>query len=353
MTLPTRVSAVVVNFNAGHDLSECLQSLQAQTHLLHEIIVVDNASADDSLTEARAGCPSLKAMVNSTNIGFAAGANQGAGVATGDALLFLNPDVLLSPTCVEKVCDQLASSPGVVGVAVSLSADTGELYGCTVDRLGYPISLQASGTPLYVAGAVLATSRALFQDLGGFDERYFMFVEDVDYCWRVLISGFQVSVCSEAHATHRGGGAASGGYVRSGKIETTAFRFVLRERNTLATLLKCAPKWWSLWVVPAYVVKTAILVVGALAFRRPDLARGLLAGLTWNFRQMPETYRLRRRLQFSGEGQRTALRRIYRGWLAIERLRAYGLPRFVDDPGQVARVRVHVQGIVDDELSES
>jgi glycosyltransferase involved in cell wall biosynthesis len=349
VTLSTRVSAVVVNFNAGPDLIECLQSLQRQTQLLHEVIVVDNASTDLSLMEASTRFPNVIAIANSTNIGFAAGANQGAGVATGDAILFLNPDVSLSPTCVEEVSKQLEKWPGVVGVALSLGADTHELYGCTVDRLGYPMSLQSPGLPLYVAGAVLATSRALFQKLEGFDERYFMFVEDVDYCWKALIAGFEVSVCPEAHAAHRGGGAARGGYVRSGKIETTAFRFALRERNTLATLLKCAPLWWSVWVVPAYVAKTAILVIGSLVYRRPDLARSLLAGLSWNFLQASQTYRLRRRLNFSKEGQQAALRRIYRGWLAIERLRAYGLPQFVDQPGQTT---VQAQGAAHDRLGE-
>jgi N-acetylglucosaminyl-diphospho-decaprenol L-rhamnosyltransferase len=326
----SRVSAIVVNFNSGGDLVACLESLKAQTHAVDELIVVDNASDDQSLEVALSTFPDVIAVPNSINKGFAAAANQGARSATGDVLFFLNPDVSLSDDCVQLISDALRRAPGVAGTAVLLKADTDDLHGCTIDRLGYPTSLRGVGDALYVAGAALATQRELFEDLGGFDDRYFMFVEDVDYCWRVLLAGFEVTACSDAQAVHRGGASAQGGYVRSGKLETTVFRFVLRERNTLATLLKCASASWLAWFIPVHLFKTAALAVGALCIRRPDLARGLVAGLTWNVTQLRSTYRLRLRISRTKRGVRTASQRIYRGWLAFERIRQAGMPSFVD-----------------------
>jgi GT2 family glycosyltransferase len=342
----------VVNFNGGHDLCDCLRSLQSQTLRASEVIVVDNASTDQSLQNACSQFPAIIPIANSVNAGFAAGANQGAQAATGDVLLFLNPDVSLSPDCLHQVCLTHEQSPGVVGLPLSIGADAEELYGCTIDRLGYSTTLQGPGQPLYVAGAALATSRSIFEQLGGFDERYFMFVEDVDYCWRVLLSGFQVGISSEAYGTHRGGGVAPGGYVRSGRLETTAFRFVLRERNAFATLLKCAPMAWLAWLFPAYIAKTGLLIGGALSIRRIDLARGLLLGLVWNFRQLRRTNQLRRKIHPTESGKRAAAGRIYKGSLAVERLRQFGVPHFVDtqrvahkgvstQPDQVTRDRSH------------
>jgi N-acetylglucosaminyl-diphospho-decaprenol L-rhamnosyltransferase len=324
------VSAIIINYNGGPDLIECLRSLQNQTSPPDEVIVVDNASSDGSLREAAKVFPRMIAIPNATNKGFAAAANIGAGAAVGETLLILNPDISLSSDCVNQLELELERAPGVVGPAVTLSADSNDMHGGTIDRFGYPTNLVQPGCPLYVSGSALATPRSLFLALGGFDERFFMFMEDIDYCWRVLLSGHAVSVCAEAIAAHRGGGSTPGGYIRSGKVVTTPFRFALRERNSLAMLLKCAPGPWLLWLIPAYVVKSFGLAAGALMLGHPELSRDLVGGLVWNARELRRTYILRRRIQRTNKGVRTATDRIYRGWLAWERFHKFGVPRIID-----------------------
>lgn len=327
------VSAIVVNYNSGNDLTECVRSLIKQQHAPAEIIVVDNASSDKSLESACSAFPQIVSVQNQLNKGFAEGANDGSRAATGQVLLFLNPDIVLAEDCLGIMLDALTETAGVVGPRLVVQSDPKEEYGATLDLLGHPIGLQTPGYPLYVSGCALATPRALFERLGRFDERYFMFVEDVDYCWRVLLTGSDVTVASEAKAFHRGGAAAPGGYVRSDRLVTTTFRVRLRERNTLATFLKCAPASSLVWLVPAHLTKCLLVAVVALFLGRPGLARDLLGGIAWNFRQLSETQRRRRATHRNRPSGRDPMRRLLRRRLvAMDLVRRFGLPRFTDNP---------------------
>lgn len=329
-----RVSAIIVNYNSGLDLLNCVSSLAVQDYPLSEVIVVDNNSHDESLSATLASFPDIKPVRNPNNEGFAGAVNRGAAAASGDVLLFLNPDVVLARDCVRHLAFTLATAPGVVGPVLVVGADMHEERGCTVDWLGHPLPLTAPGKPLYVAGCVLATSRNFFERLGGFDERYFIFVEDVDYCWRVLLAGGEVQVSADARAQHQGGAAVPGGYIRSGRIETTGFRFLLRERNTLTTLLKCAPALWLPWLIPAYVTRTVVVAAALLYLRRPGVARDVLGGLFWNARWLRQTYRRRRTAPRTKASQRIASQRLHQGLIELDLVRRFGLPRFVDDRGK-------------------
>src|SRR5256885_11822739 len=103
------VSAIVVNYNGGSDLIECIRHLRNQASVSLEIIVVDNASSDGSAARLRAVFPDIVPHVSQTNLGFAAGANEGFRLANGGVLLFLNPDVVLAPGCVHQLAASLRS----------------------------------------------------------------------------------------------------------------------------------------------------------------------------------------------------------------------------------------------------
>jgi glycosyltransferase involved in cell wall biosynthesis len=323
------VSVVIVNYNSGLDLTGCLSSIKRQVPQPKEVIVIDNASTDGSLISAEVAFPQLTYVANNSNEGFAAGANAGAARATGDILLFVNPDVLLSEDCISRLVAALQEKPGVAGPVLTIDADFSEDRGATIDRFGHPSWLEKGQLPLYVAGSALATSRDFFFGLGGFDSRYFMFAEDLDYCWRVLLAGGEVSVANAAHGQHRGGGTAVGGYIRYGQLQTSAFRVAFRERNTLATLIKCAPSYWFPWLVPLCLVQTLVFSAGALAMGQPRLAQALLRGIVWNVRQLPRTLGLRRAIRAVPNGQKVAISRVSAGYVVIDLLRRFGLPHFV------------------------
>jgi GT2 family glycosyltransferase len=322
-------SAIIVNYNGGQDLIDCIASLQRQRSVSTEVIVVDNGSSDGSLAKATAAYPWLRVIESPTNDGFAGGANKGAWTARGESLLFLNPDVVLHDTCVAELCAQLRTHPGVVGPRLYIEASGVWEYGVVLDIVGFPVGLRAPGQPLYVAGCALATGRHTFNRVGGFDARYFMIYEDADYCWRVLLAGEQVSVVTQSTTVHRGGGSTPGGYVRSGRQEVSSFRIPLLERNRLATLLKCAPIAWLVFAGPAAVTSTIAIALWALTLRRWQLSRDLISALSWNARELPATLRARRRGPLALRRGAAIRGRILRSAYVPAALARRGLPRFV------------------------
>jgi GT2 family glycosyltransferase len=332
----TNVSAVIVNYEAGELLLECIEALEGQPSLL-ETIVVDNGSTDRSTAAAAARFPDIHVVKPDSNLGFAGGANAGARVSRGELLLFLNPDVRLTPGSLALLAGEFTDpSVGVVGPPLDVAAAGAVEYGATVDPIGSPVHLTDRGPALYVPGCALMTRARLFNGLGGFDERYFMFVEDVDYCWRVLLSGFDVRVARTKPARHEGGAAAPGGYLTAAGVASTRFRVALRERNTLATLLKCysSPLAWI--ITPIYAVQSLLTALVLAASGRPRTASDIAGGLWWNVLEFPSTIKLRHKVQRSRRiKEREVLRRMYRGLWKLTVLRRFGIPE-VSETGAAA-----------------
>lgn len=306
-----QVSAIVVNFNGGSDLRTCLAALCSQLSPTN-IVVVDNASTDGSVGLASAQYPEVRVVASTVNLGFGGGANLGAAEARGETLLFLNPDTFVMPGCVDLLHKGLVPGVGVVGPMLRVGDEEVREYGATIDVMGMPRGLVGPSAPLYVSGCCLATSRRCFDTVGGFDERYFLFVEDVEYCWQALRRGYDVRVVSGAEAHHRGGGAIPGGYVRRGTVEVSAARIVLRERNTTTMFLACAPAGWLPIVAGASVLRTGAFA-GLLASRGrwwPVLQ--LVVGLGQNLLWVSDTIRRRRRPGVTPLSARGAWRRVER-----------------------------------------
>jgi len=117
--IPSRavISVVVVNWNAGRALDRCLASLEADAAGGTEVVLVDNASTDDSTAAATRARPWVRVVASPANVGFARGANTGAATAGGDVLVFLNPDAVVEPGALARLCDALAADPraGIAG----------------------------------------------------------------------------------------------------------------------------------------------------------------------------------------------------------------------------------------------
>jgi N-acetylglucosaminyl-diphospho-decaprenol L-rhamnosyltransferase len=323
---PPKVSAIVVNYESGEDLPACLESLRGQPEVL-ETIVVDNGSTDGSAAEA-VNFPATSVLAPGENLGFAGGANAGSDRARGEYLLFLNPDVRLAPGAVGLLAAALERhAAAVAGPRIELERSHHAEFGCTIDPLGSPRATAAGAKPLYVPGCALMTTARAFQALGGFDERFFLFAEDADYCWRALLAGHDVTIAPGAIAWHRGGGSAPGGYVTDHGLATTRLRMGLRERNTLAMLLKCYGRTALVVFGPLALLQTLLTSLALLALRRPRTAGDVLAGLWWNMRQLPRTLALRRAVQATRRrSDRAILGRMYRGWHKAAIVLRSGLP---------------------------
>jgi GT2 family glycosyltransferase len=335
---PLGVSAIIVNYDGGPLLLECIASLEGQGLL--ETIVVDNGSHDGSAAAARSRYPGVAVLSPGRNLGFAEGANVGAWEARGELLLFLNPDIRLGPGVVRALADELGeSSVGVVGPPLRVAGAKSVEYGATVDVIGSPVPLDRPGRPLYIPGCALMTRAKLFRELGGFDGRLFMFVEDVDYCWRVLVRGFDVKVAEVDPVWHEGGAAAPGGYIRRGRLTSTSFRVALRERNTLTVLLKCYGTPLVCVVAPVYVLQSLATAGMLAAWGRRATARAVVAGLLWNFRELRRTLELRRQVQRSRRvGDAAILRRMHRGIWKLSLLRRFGVPSVAEEGPSVTNL---------------
>jgi GT2 family glycosyltransferase len=205
------ISVVVVAFRSGDSLLRCLRSLDAEP--VDEVIVVDNGGGGAEIQEA-ASVEVVQIVSPGRNIGFAGGCNFGAARASGRVLMFLNPDAVVAPgapaALAARVQDQkigiamarlrLLDQPELLnssGTVVHLSglAWAGD-YGESVEKLR---DLQDVPAP---SGAAMAVRRQLFEELGGFTEKLFMYLEDVELGWRVRMRGLDVVVDPAADVFH-------------------------------------------------------------------------------------------------------------------------------------------------------
>jgi N-acetylglucosaminyl-diphospho-decaprenol L-rhamnosyltransferase len=224
----TTVSSIIVTYNSADVICECLQALVqiAETTSL-EIIVVDNASTDETTEIVSQEFPSVKLVETGENLGYGGGNNRGANVSTGDYIAIVNPDLIIDADPLNKMVDYLANNTdvGVVGPktlsgdgSIAISANPPYtarrsvakylglerlfpqwVYGDYYDRL------QASELPFeadWLGGACLVFPRETYQQLNGFDEDFFLFVEDVDICERAWRLGWKVIYMPMATVKH-------------------------------------------------------------------------------------------------------------------------------------------------------
>jgi GT2 family glycosyltransferase/glycosyltransferase involved in cell wall biosynthesis len=234
MAVPARprLAVVIVTYSSGQVIEGCLRSLDAALAGAGpaRVVVVDNASADDTVERVREAAPEAEVIQTGRNAGFAAGVNAGIAAADGCDVLVLNPDIRLAPGSVLLLRQALAV-PGTGIAAPHLTAETGELHLSLRRR---PTVLRALGEALlgghragrfhplgelvvepaaygrphtvdWVTGAAWMVSRACLDALGPLDERYFLYSEETEYMLRAGEAGFAVRYEPRAVAVHLGG----------------------------------------------------------------------------------------------------------------------------------------------------
>ena len=218
-------AAVVVNHDAGEVLRSCVASLRAEG--VADVVVVDNASTDGSAEALAATDAAVRLVRTGANLGYGSGVNRGIAATSGDYLLVANPDVALHEGSLRHLASVLDADPTVAIVGPCIREPDGTRYPSArrfpnmIDAAGHALLGQvapenpfsrryrmaeidaAVTTPVdWVSGAVFLARRAALEELGGFDERYFMYVEDVDLCWRAHRAGWGVVFAPEAEVTH-------------------------------------------------------------------------------------------------------------------------------------------------------
>jgi GT2 family glycosyltransferase len=229
------LSIVIVSYNARPDLERCLASLHdAPPATPHDITVVDNASTDGGLDAIRSRWPGVRVLELERNRGFAAGNNAGIRATRGELLLLLNSDTVVPAGALDTLVARLKQHPNAAAAGPRLidSARKAELsFGPMISPLGElrqkalgalynvgisPVTTWVEGMTRreqyvdWVSGACLLVSRADAEAVGLFDERFFLYTEDVDFCAALRARGRLILFAPAAEITHvRGRSRAS------------------------------------------------------------------------------------------------------------------------------------------------
>jgi len=231
---PPKLSACIVNWNTRDDLRACLAALAEHPYTRgeQEVVVVDNASVDGSAEMVRAEFPGAVLVANDANRNYAGGTNQALEAATGDLLLLLNPDARVTPGALDRLAEFLDTKPDAAAVAPKLVHKDGTVQASV---RGFPApaavlwdvlklarvwrNVPAFGAyrlPRFDYGAMgeapqpmascFLLRREAYEKVGGMDERFPLFFNDVDWCLRAYEAGFRIYYTPEATVQHGYGG---------------------------------------------------------------------------------------------------------------------------------------------------
>ena len=314
------VSVIVVTWNGRAVLGPCLEAVAAQRDAQTEVIVVDNASSDGTAEFVRERFPDVRLIVLPENRGFAGGNNAGAQVAQGRFLAFLNNDTVAESTWL-RALRQGIDEPGGFQLATSRIVylhDTGIIdsagdglfraggafkryHGAPAERAS--ISDEVFG----VCGAACLIARAVFEELGGFDEDFFASHEDVDLSYRARLRGYRCRYVADAVVRHHGSATL-------GRV--TPFAVFQGQRNLEWMYFKNTPVSLLLRTLPAHVAYNA---AGAVHFARLGLLGAFLSAKAAAVGGAAHVWRKRRAIQRSRTvGAHDIDRQLARGWLAAK-----------------------------------
>jgi len=263
------ISIVIVNYNGLHYLKPCLESIYNQTYLDFEVILVDNASCDDSIVYIEEQYPDVRIVRNTTNRGFAGGSNDGIKESRGEYVFLLNTDTVLPSLTLEKlfVATLQNSSYGMyatkmlypdgrinsTGICVALSGAAWD-RGMGEQDIGQYDQIEEVLGPCGGAGLY---RRSILDLVGGFDEDFFLYMEDVDLAIRIQQLGYHCLYVPDASVIHHHGGTAG--------VESD-IAIYYGNRNILWYPLKNYPIWLLFMVIP-WIVGRTIGVLGYYALR--------------------------------------------------------------------------------------
>jgi N-acetylglucosaminyl-diphospho-decaprenol L-rhamnosyltransferase len=277
------LSIIIVNWNSTDYLQLCLASVFTKTQGIEvEVVVVDNASDDGSCRELVASqFPNVVFYGSKINLGFARGSNLGYKLSSGGALLFLNPDTEIHDDVFTVMLRLLRSEANVGAVGVRLLNTDGSLQTSCVQayptilnqlldsqflRTKLPNSKLWGMRPLFakssesarvdaISGACLMVKRNVFEKVVMFDEKYFMYVEDLDLCHKITGAGYHIRFVNDHTVVHHGGksSAVEGGHVANLRQQRAVMQFFNSTRGGWYSFL------YRIGLVAAAIVRLLIL----------------------------------------------------------------------------------------------
>jgi N-acetylglucosaminyl-diphospho-decaprenol L-rhamnosyltransferase len=273
-----RWAVVIVNYEAGPLLTACVRSVLADHSAgAPEVVVVDNGSRDGSLATLTNAFPSIRVVGPGANRGYGAGANRGIAATAAPVVAVCNPDAELLPGTAAPMLERFDREPDLAALGPAIHNPDGTLYPSarsvpsTADAVGHALlgvihprnaftrryrQLDVDpGSPRdveWLSGAAMWLRRSAIDSVGGWDERYFMYGEDLDLCWRLRRLGWRVGYEPRGHVTH----------VQGVSTDHHPYRMIVRHHRSV---YRFATKRWH-GARRVLLVPTAVLLTVRGAF---------------------------------------------------------------------------------------
>ncbi|MDD4353352.1 MAG: glycosyltransferase family 2 protein [Candidatus Nanoarchaeia archaeon] len=302
------ISIIIVNWNGKRFLKDCFDSLVKQEYKNIEIIFVDNASSDDSVNFVKKNYSkklNLKIIKNKENYGFAKANNIGAKIAKGEFLLLLNNDTKVPKNTLDIIMKEYPKleNPGAVGCILKNFDGSSQNKGFEIDQVGYPVGIaeEKMGSKkhkkiFYPTGAFFFIKKEKYLKLRGLDENYFMYMEEVDLCWRLLLNGYNNYALTKCFIYHYGGGTSKFSYNQNNLV-TNKLILYQREKNTLNMLIKNYSTINLIKYIPLYLIINCAEILYWLLKFSPSISWIYVKSWIWNISKLKNTLHKRKIIQ--------------------------------------------------------
>lgn len=287
----TGTAVVIVNYESGPALTSCVDGWLAERP--SQLVVVDNGSTDGSVHQLGRRITDVEILVTGRNLGYGAAANRGVAATTAPFVLVCNPDLEVRPGALAALSQALDDDTGRALVGPLIRTPHGERYPSArrfpsmVDAAGHALlgifapgnrftrsyqqtGLDGAGGRLvavdWVSGACFLVRRTAFEQVGGFDEDYFMYAEDVDLCWRLGRNGWSVGYVTDAEVVH----------VQGISTDRTPYRMIVEHHRSLMRFALRSTQGWRRALLPLVAlgisVRAALACLARATAREPAVA---------------------------------------------------------------------------------
>ena len=289
------VSIIIVSWNSEKFLKECIASLENQTYQNFEIILVDNASTDNSVNIVKTNFPKVKLVENKKNLGFAEGNNIGIKNSKGDLIELVNPDVITEKEWLQHLVKKIQSSNSIGGVTGKMYY-MGNKFGknavfCTWSKVdpytAMPFNFtndEPTAKVDYLSGAAMLVKKEVIDKIGFLDPGYFLYFEETDWCARMIRAGYDLVYVPEAIVWHEVSSAVSDSPKKLYYMERNRTRFAIKNFDTSYLIAYLCYSFFE-----------SIFVIFRDLNNNSSRSKIRLQALNWNFKNFSKTIKSRKK----------------------------------------------------------
>ncbi|MEM2359162.1 MAG: glycosyltransferase family 2 protein [Candidatus Jordarchaeales archaeon] len=301
MNSGSKVSVIVITHNGKRNLEECFVSLEKQSYRTFDVYLLDNASTDGSSDYVARNFPWVKILRFDKNYGFAEGYNKAIDIVKSEYIALLNDDTVVDPKWLEELVKAICEDEKVFAVGSKIffrdEPDIIQSAGLKATRVGLGIDMHFGEKDdpslrekfIGVCGAAMLLRREIFRKLGGFDENYFAFLEDLDLCWRAWLSGYKTLLVPTSIVYHKYGGSW-------GK-RMTPKRTYFSQKNSLCNIVKNFEVGNLVLGLILYFIYAMVLLTLFLTRKQKENIYSLLRGMKDAFKELKTTLKKRKIVQ--------------------------------------------------------